>query len=670
MGLAGFVSAAEGAPPPLSVVLRTAGRDRRRGSGSEGGSRCSSVLWNTATGAADLILEGHTDEVTDASFGPQGDEVCPPESPADCQLTGLIATASRDGTVRLWDGVAGKCTATLGDAADDGGEPVAENKEEDEHLSPPAVTSVHAHPEGSRVVSGAEDGAVTVWDSASHEQLMALDATAESTQPQIVVEAAALAAGAQITAGGAVIPTPRVEGDEWLTVVAVSLGALPSVLLARTLVAEEPAKPPGRVYEIHGCGLTEYNGKYITDGLNDGEDSCRYRKPGTDCTLQGPCGWRGGTWGLAKDYDYWLESSAAVPPASGWRVDKGGPAGGAGQEPAPSVELQPMPVECQNCREQSLPRQLKVALQHIPAGAAVAIVTGADLKKNVRDILRDSSNENAEPAAGGQSNAGNLSAAGDKSSGSSGSGAESAADHSSPGTICTVCGKTELPEVHFKQLRGRTMSSTQLKADGTVEFTGFETVGAPDAGVDSGRVFYEMEIVRMGPAPQMGWATGSFRQMLGSSTGEGVGDDPHSWGIDGHRRKKWHAGSERWGQAWSTGDVIGCAADLDTGELLFGRNGSWDSPMGAAFTGIGMSDMKGLYPALTASGGTFQVNLGEREWTHGLPPGERVFEPVASRVSYCTALHARPRLPQKRSRPHGLWSAATAEFWLSRPKMV
>ena len=56
--------------------------------------------------------------------------------------------------------------------------------------------------------------------------------------------------------------------------------------------------------------------------------------------LAGP--WNGMTWGMNKDYgnfDYWLESSATIPPTSGWKVDNAGPAGGCGVPPAPSVQV-------------------------------------------------------------------------------------------------------------------------------------------------------------------------------------------------------------------------------------------------------------------------------------------------------------------------------------------
>lgn len=127
---------------------------------------------------------------------------------------------------------------------------------------------------------------------------------------------------------------------------------------------------------VSGCGRSEYNGTYTIDGVADGVPC--YRKPGTACTMErGP--WNGITWGMNKEcvrrppppsslqylarahrapillisprvivcmhtrrygnFDYWLESSAAVPPAAGWQVDNGGAAGGRGVPPAPGVRV-------------------------------------------------------------------------------------------------------------------------------------------------------------------------------------------------------------------------------------------------------------------------------------------------------------------------------------------
>jgi len=92
---------------------------------------------------------------------------------------------------------------------------------------------------------------------------------------------------------------------------------------------------------VNGCGLDEYNGTYVADGVADGVPC--YRKPGSDCTIERGA-WSGTSWGLGKNYgnfDYWLESTSALPPAAGWIVDKCGPAGGQGVPPAPSVEVVP-----------------------------------------------------------------------------------------------------------------------------------------------------------------------------------------------------------------------------------------------------------------------------------------------------------------------------------------
>lgn len=120
-----------------------------------------------------------------------------------------------------------------------------------------------------------------------------------------------------------------------------------------------------------------------------------------------------------------------------------------------------------------------------------------------------------------------------------------------------------------------------------------------------------------GAIGQIGWARHGFAPR--ARHGEGVGDDQCSWGFDGERVQKWGGeGGSDWGESWREGDVIGIAADLDRGEVWFGRNGNWGAPMGCAFRGV--SSDSGLFPALSGGRGLrLQVNRGQDPWAYGLP---------------------------------------------------
>ena len=92
---------------------------------------------------------------------------------------------------------------------------------------------------------------------------------------------------------------------------------------------------------------------------------------------------------------------------------------------------------------------------------------------------------------------------------------------------------------------------------------------------------------------QIGWADSLFRG--DSVCGQGVGDHPHSWAIDGFRCKKWNNSSADYGQRWQAGDVVGCLLDLSTAAapsasfFLNGRN------LGVAFTHLQVAGA--VYPA-------------------------------------------------------------------------
>ena len=172
-----------------------------------------------------------------------------------------------------------------------------------------------------------------------------------------------------------------------------------------------------------------------------------------------------------------------------------------------------------------------------------------------------------------------------------------------------------------------------------VTVDGFSTFGLPEQARRTGKVRYEVTFVRVGPCPQLGWATPSFQSQPGVPTSDGVGDLSESWAIDGARRVLWHNGrlTSQAVPLWAEGDVVGVAADLDAGRLWFGLNGAWTlyfdvqgdaaGAEGAAGAGDpgGMLRLAlcatgtGIYPALSARDARFSVCCGGPTGTGSLP---------------------------------------------------
>jgi hypothetical protein len=177
--------------------------------------------------------------------------------------------------------------------------------------------------------------------------------------------------------------------------------------------------------------------------------------------------------------------------------------------------------------------------------------------------------------------------------------------------------------VVFKRVRGG-IGDVDVDANYTAKFGTFSTVAAPAAKISYNcKLFYEFEVLAIGAnsCPQAGFASGRFDLTIGAHSNKGVGDDEHSWGVDGRRVRRWHDGSEEWGEEWAVGDVIGCAADLANNKILFSRNGNWQAPMGCAFEGDGVAEHvgNGVFPAITASDTTIRANFGEQAWRFGPP---------------------------------------------------
>jgi hypothetical protein len=168
--------------------------------------------------------------------------------------------------------------------------------------------------------------------------------------------------------------------------------------------------------------------------------------------------------------------------------------------------------------------------------------------------------------------------------------------------------------VVFRRLRGAPADPPVVAADHTVTFGHiFVTVGVPQLR-SAGKVFFEVELLELSNdwCPQFGWAGAAFATSADRS-GQGVGDDTHSWGVDGARSLKWHGGEAPFDTKWAAGDVLGFAADPEAGRLLFARNGEWC----VAFEGVRPAG--GLYPALSGQRLRLRANFGDRGWAHGPP---------------------------------------------------
>ena len=104
------------------------------------------TVWDTSTGRETLSFHGHASDLESITFSPGGE---------------MLAAASQDGTVKIWDPTSGKNFLT--------------RKNRDLGRLPlKGVQSVAFSPDGQRLASAGEDNTVKVWDALTAQDILAL----------------------------------------------------------------------------------------------------------------------------------------------------------------------------------------------------------------------------------------------------------------------------------------------------------------------------------------------------------------------------------------------------------------------------------------------------------------------------------------------------------------
>jgi len=141
----------------------------------------------------------------------------------------------------------------------------------------------------------------------------------------------------------------------------------------------------------------------------------------------------------------------------------------------------------------------------------------------------------------------------------------------------------------------------------------FENVRA-DVKVRGGKWYYEVKLLGYGKM-HIGWCTDKC--VIQTNNYTGIGHDTESWAYDGSYQAAWHGSSsnqKRYGEHWSSGDIIGCVLDLESKQMSFYRNGK---DLGVAFNAFAIGD--GLYPSASVQyGQKLQFNFGKEAFKYPL----------------------------------------------------
>jgi hypothetical protein len=127
--------------------------------------------------------------------------------------------------------------------------------------------------------------------------------------------------------------------------------------------------------------------------------------------------------------------------------------------------------------------------------------------------------------------------------------------------------------------------------------------------VSSGKWYYEVTLATYSGNPIFGWASSS------ANLASWVGNSTSSWGYAANAMKYSNGGGSSYGASFGAGDVVGVAADLDAGTLVFYKNG--------VSQGTAYSNLSGaLCPAFSSGASTtVDFNFGQRPFAYTAPSG-------------------------------------------------
>nr|XP_044249046.1 F-box-like/WD repeat-containing protein ebi [Drosophila takahashii] len=111
---------------------------------SSGGDDRTLKIWNLSSDRCCRTLQGHSGDITALAWSPTGDRTC------NSKEKRILASASLDSTVRLWDVDTGSCIRTLNEPRD-------------------RIFTVAFSPDGRHLASGSFDQCIYIWSTQTGE---------------------------------------------------------------------------------------------------------------------------------------------------------------------------------------------------------------------------------------------------------------------------------------------------------------------------------------------------------------------------------------------------------------------------------------------------------------------------------------------------------------------